>query len=378
MMENQRSGRMYIDDKGPDQKKLENIRTEIDHIDMELLHLLNQRAGLCKEVGAIKSLSRDSVFKPFREKEVIKKLISRNPGNLPDDHLRAIYREILSSSRKLQQPQKVVYLGPEGTFSFFAGIEYLGHSADLKPCNSLKEVFQTVENHEAELGIIPLENSLQGSVGQSLDLFLTYRVFIQAEVYCKTSHSLLSSDQSLARIHTVYSHPQAIEQCANWLRTHLPEVGIIPVESTSAAAVRVIDEKGSAAIGHERLGDMFGLNVLSRQIEDLPDNWTRFMIIGPTPPDGGHQDKTSLLFTLPDQSGALAGVLTILAQNGINLKKLESRPLRSEKWKYVFFADLECDLSGEQYQDLKKELSERCSSLRILGSYPAGTYISAL
>jgi len=375
---NRQSGKIFFDDKGVDKKKLEDIRSKIDHIDKGLLELLNHRAALCKEVGEIKSISKESVFKPFREKEVMKNLISQNPGHLPDDHLRAIYREILSSSRKLQQPQKVVYLGPEGTFSYFAGIEYLGHSADLKPCNSLKEVFQIVEKREAELGIIPLENSLQGSVGQSLDLFLTYKVFIQAEVFCKTSHSLLSSDTSLARIQTVYSHPQALEQCSNWLRTHLPEVGIVPVESTSAAAIKVIDEQGSAAIGHEKLGDMFGLNILSSRIEDLPDNWTRFMIIGPTPPEGGHQDKTSLLFTLPDKSGALAGVLTVLAQNGINLKKLESRPLRSEKWKYVFFADLECDLSGEQYQDLKMELSRRCSSLQILGSYPAGAYIQTL
>ncbi|RPJ83132.1 MAG: prephenate dehydratase [Deltaproteobacteria bacterium] len=375
---NRQPGNIILDDKGVDKKKLEDIRSKIDHIDKGLLELLNHRAALCKEVGEIKSISKESVFKPFREKEVMKKLISQNPGHLPDDHLRAIYREILSSSRKLQQPQKVVYLGPEGTFSYFAGIEYLGHSADLKPCNSLKEVFQIVEKREAELGIIPLENSLQGSVGQSLDLFLQYKVFIQAEVFCKTSHSLLSSDTSLARIQTVYSHPQALEQCSNWLRTHLPEVGIVPVESTSAAAIKVIDEKGSAAIGHEKLGDMFGLNILSSRIEDLPDNWTRFMIIGPTPPEGGHQDKTSLLFTLPDKSGALAGVLTVLAQNGINLKKLESRPLRSEKWKYVFFADLECDLSGEQYQDLKMELSKRCSSLQILGSYPAGAYIQTL
>jgi chorismate mutase/prephenate dehydratase len=375
---NRESENALLDDKGVDQKRLENIRTRIDRIDRELLELLNQRAALCKEVGEIKSVSKDSVFKPFREKEVMKKLISQNPGNLPDDHLRAIYREILSSSRKLQQPQNVVYLGPEGTFSFFAGIEYLGHSADLKPCNSLKEVFQMVENHEAELGIIPLENSLQGSVGQSLDMFLTYTVYIQAEVFCKISHSLLSADHSLSRIHTVYSHPQALEQCSNWLRTHLPEVGIVPVESTSAAAEKVINEPGSAAIGHEKLGDMFGLNILNRQIEDLPDNWTRFMIIGPTPPQGGHQDKTSLLFTLPHKSGALASVLTILAQNGINLKKLESRPLRSEKWKYVFFADLECDLSGEQYQNVNKELSEQCNSLQILGSYPAGSYINCL
>ncbi len=365
-------------DNGPDQKRLFKIRAGIDKIDKEILELLNQRAGLCKEVGAIKSASKDTVFKPFREKEVLTHLIDNNPGILPDDHLRAIYREILSSSRKLQQPQKVVYLGPEGTFSFFVGIEYLGHSADMQPCKCLKDVFHAVASREAELGIIPLENSLQGSVGQSLDMFLAYDVYIQAEVFCKISHSLLSLENSVAGVNTVYSHPQALEQCSGWLRSHLPEATIVPAESTSSAARKVIKEKGSAAIGHERLGEMLGLNVLYRQIEDLPDNWTRFMIIGSIPPEGGHQDKTSLLFTLPDKSGALVGVLTVLARRGINMKKLESRPLRSEKWKYVFFADLECDLSGTQYDELKKELSERCHSLQILGSYPAGPYLSGL
>jgi chorismate mutase/prephenate dehydratase len=367
-----------VEGNGPDRKRLFSIRTKIDKIDKKILELLNQRAGLCKEVGAVKSASKDTVFKPFREKEVLNHLIDNNPGILPDDHLRAIYREILSSSRKLQQPQKVVYLGPEGTFSFFVGIEYLGHSADMEPCKCLKDVFHAVACRDAELGIIPLENSLQGSVGQCLDLFLAYDVYIQAEVFCRISHSLLSSENSITGLHTVYSHPKALEQCSDWLRSHLPEATIVPAESTSAAARKVVKEKGSAAIGHERLGKMLGLNVLFRQIEDLPDNWTRFMIIGSVPQKGGHQDKTSLLFTLPDKSGALVGVLSILAKSGINMKKLESRPLRSEKWKYVFFADLECDLSDTQYDKLKKELSESCHSLQILGSYPAGPYLSDL
>lgn len=355
--------------------RLKTIRVKIDEIDSKLLDILNQRARLCREVGKIKSKSKDSVFKPFREKEVLSRLVNENPGILPEDHLRAIYREILSSSRKLQQPQEVVYLGPEGTFSYFAGVEFLGHSADFKPCNDLREVFHAVASKEAELGIIPLENSLHGSVGQCLDMFISFDAYIQAEIFCKISHALLSKETSLSNIDTVFSHPQALEQCSGWLRTHLSNAVIVPVESTAAAARKVIQDTKSAAIGHIRLGELYHLNVLSNQIEDLPDNWTRFMVIGATMPGGGNQDKTSLLFTLPDKSGALVQVLTLLAQNGINMKKLESRPLRTEKWKYVFFADVECDLTDDKYNKLKTDLAKCCHSLRILGSYPAGPHL---
>ncbi|MBW1894449.1 MAG: prephenate dehydratase [Deltaproteobacteria bacterium] len=357
-------------------KRLKQIRNEIDKIDEKLLDLLNKRAGRCLEVGDLKSKFRETVFKPFREKEVFERLKEANPGILPDKHLHSIYREILSSSRRLQQPQKVVYLGPEGTFSYFAGIEYLGHSTDFVACRDIAEVFQAVSTREAELGIIPLENSLQGSVGQILDMFLMHDIYIQAELFCKISHSLLSSANDLSPAEIVYSHPQALEQCAGWLRIHLPDARVVPAESTAAAANRVVDELNACAIGHERLGEMFRLNVLSRGIEDMPDNWTRFIIIGSKLPEGGNQDKTSILFTLPDKSGALVGVLSLLAQKGINMKKLESRPLRSKKWQYVFFADLECDLSDYRYDELKKDLSKVCRFLRILGSYPAGSYLN--
>ncbi|MBT4363760.1 MAG: chorismate mutase, partial [Desulfobacteraceae bacterium] len=256
------------------QERLIKIREGIDKVDNQILGLLNKRAGLCIEVGHIKSDSKDSVFKPFREKEVLNQLILKNTGPLPENHLRAVYREILSSSRRLQRPQEVVYLGPEGTFSFFAGVEYLGHSMNFKPCINLNEVFDNVESGEAELGIIPLENSLQGSIGQCLDMFLRYEVFIQAETYYKISHSLLSTEKSLSRIKTVYSHPQAIEQCSKWLRSHLPNSVIIPVESTSAGASKAVENSESAAIGHSKLSDMLDLNILAHQIEDLPDNWT--------------------------------------------------------------------------------------------------------
>lgn len=362
-------------DKTAIRERLAELRTEIDAIDLAVLELLTRRAGCSLEVGRIKAGTRDMVFKPFREKEVMDKLLAASDGTLPEKHLRAIYREIFSSSRRLQRPQQVAYLGPEGTFSYFAGVEFLGHNADYIPKPSFEDVFAAVSAGEAELGIIPLENSLNGTVGQSLDLFFRHGVSIQSEIFCKISHCALGKAERLADVKTVYSHPQPLAQCSGWLKANLPSAKVVPVESTAAAAARVAEDPTAAALGHQALAPMFGLSVLAAGIEDLPDNWTRFVVIGLDPADDGHRDKTSLLFTLPDKPGALAGVLNVLAARGINLKKLESRPMRGEKWKYVFFVDVEADLGREEYGVALRELGESCHTLRILGSYPAGPSI---
>ncbi|HBW17153.1 MAG TPA: prephenate dehydratase [Desulfovibrio sp.] len=355
-------------------QRLQAIRVTIDGLDRDLLALLNRRAALSLEVGRIKSSDPGIVFRPFREREVYDNLEAANDGPLPDEHLRAIWREIISSSRSLQRPQRVAYLGPEGTFSYFAGMEFLGRAMDYRPQPGLPDVFRAVHDRQCELGIVPLENSLQGTVGQSLDLFLQHEVFIQAELFCRISHCLLGTAAALADIDTVYSHPQPLAQCGGWLRAHLPKARIIPTESTAAAARRAAGEAGAAAIGHRSLADLLGLNVLERGIEDQPDNWTRFVVIAPAPADQQGREKTSMLFSLPDKAGALAGVLELLAREGINMKKLESRPLRGEKWQYVFFVDVECDLGTERYARLVEELRTLCHTLRILGSYPVGPH----
>ena len=357
-------------------QRLTEIRTQIDDLDERILDLLNKRASLSREVGQLKSDSLDIVFKPFREKEVLSRLNSLSPGILPEDHLRAIYREILSSSRRLQQPQTVAYLGPEGTFTHLAGLEYLGRSMDFSPCPTLHDVFLTVASRKADLGVIPLENSLQGSVGQSLDLFLQYNVYIHAELFSRISHALLATNADLSSVRTVYSHPQALAQCSGWLRTNVPLASVIPTESTAAAAAQAEREgDGSAAIGHPRLVERYGLKAVALDIQDLPDNWTRFLVIGPTPTVGSSRDKTSLLFTTPDRPGALAAILNLLADQGLNLTKLESRPLKGEKWKYVFFMDVECDLSQEQYENTMNNLTSLCHTMRVLGSYPTGPHL---
>jgi chorismate mutase/prephenate dehydratase len=357
------------------EEALLELRQGIDATDDAILDLLNKRAGLSLEVGRRKAGRDSAVFKPFREQEVLARLTARNTGPLPAGHLLAIYREILSSSRRLQRPERVAYLGPEGTFSHFAAMAALGHSPDFLPQTTIGDVFAAVAGKQADLGVVPLENSLQGTVGQSLDHFQRYDVFIQAEISCRISHALLSTAVSLDAIDTVYSHPQPLAQCAVWLKTHLPRARIIPTDSTAAAAAMLAGEPKAAAIGHLKLAAMHGLNVLASPIEDLPDNWTRFFIIGPEDTKQQTRDKTSILFTVPNRPGALHHVLSHLAGEGINLTKLESRPIRGEKWQYVFFADLQCDLTREEYRKLLATLKEQTHSLRILGCYPAGPQV---
>ncbi len=367
-------------------ERLRQIRGEIDAVDGKLLELLNRRAALSLEVGRIKSDDPGIVFKPLREREVLDGLEARNPGPLPEEHLVNIWREIFSSSRALQRPQRVAYLGPEGTFSYFAGAEYLGHAVDFRPCGDLHEVFRCVHDRECELGVVPLENSLQGTVGQSFDLFLKYAVFIQAELFCRVSHCLLTEARTLTEVTTVYSPPQPLAQCGAWLRTNLPGAKLIPVESTAAAARRAAGQPGAAAIGNRKLSGMLPLRILAAGIEDEPGNWTRFVIIGPVParapqsvqalrnPVPGHAgaDKTSVLFTTPDKPGALSSVLRLLAGSGINMRKLESRPMKGECWKSVFFADVECDLEDPVYAETVEALRQVCNTFRILGAYPTG------
>jgi chorismate mutase/prephenate dehydratase len=360
---------------GTGEEELVRLREEISRVDDDLVALLNRRSALSREIGRLKSDSRDTVFQPFREKEVLQKILDRNTGPMPEEHLRAVYREILSSSRSLQRRQSVVYLGPEGTFSYFAGLHYLGRSAEYLPTGVLEDVFRNVRQGDADLGIIPLENSLQGTVGQSLDLFLRYEVFIQAEIFCKITHSLLAACQSLSEVRVVHSHPQALQQCTSWLSAQLPQAEVVPAESTAAAAERVNGRDSEAAIAHPALAERFDLNVLQTGIEDLPENWTRFLIIGPKMPPPGNRDKTSLLFTLTDKPGSLAGMLNRLAEEGVNMKKLESRPMRGERWQYVFFSDVECDLTLDRYDRLLRSLRDNCHNLRILGSYPNGPYL---
>lgn len=362
--------------------RLEGIRHEIDAVDNALLGLLNRRAALSLEVGGIKRETGSPVFRPEREGLLMEMLQDKNGGPLPNSHLRAIYREILSSSRALQHPPKIAFLGPEGTFSHMAATEFLGNSMDFWAMPAFDDIFDAVENRDSELGVIPLENSLHGTVVQSIDLFAAHAVYIQAEWFSRISHSLMSREQRLSDIRTVYSHPQALGQCAAWLRANLPQAELVSVDSTAAAAHKVLAENNAAAIGHGALAHRLGLSVLARSIEDSGDNWTRFVCIGadpaPSPAKPSKESdavKTSVLFTLADKPGTLAAVLQCFALAGVNMHKLESRPMHTERWKYIFFCDVSCDLADPAHAALLDEIREHCHSFRILGAYAAGQYM---
>ena len=354
-------------------RTLEELREEILEVDKSLIALLNRRATVSLAVGELKRGGADDVvFRPGRETELLKRLEALNYGPLPQDHLRAIYREIFSSSRYLQRPQRVAFLGPEGTFSHIAGRALLGSLASFHPQPSLTDVFRAVEDEDCDIGIVPLENSLQGSIGQTLDLFMLYSgLHIRAETTCAVRHSLLSTMRDLTSVKRIYSHPQPLAQCGNWLRNNVPAATLLPVESTAAAARLIAHEEKSAAIAHVSLADTFSLHVLAQGIEDAPGNRTRFVVLGRTPADRPGASKTSILFSVVNRPGSLFAVLKCFAARSINMNKLESRPLQGEPGGYVFFADLECDLGSEPHQATLEEVRAHCLLLRVLGSYPS-------
>lgn len=355
------------------------LREHIDAIDAELLALLNKRASVSLDVGKLKARTGAPVFRPQREEAVLRRLASANPGPLRENHLRAVYREIFAASRDLQHTLHVAYLGPEGTFSNMACLEYFGGSSTFEPMPRIADIFEAVERGRCQFGLAPLENSVHGTVGETLDLFAAHDVHVEAEWISRIRLSLLSRETSPGAVRVVYSHPQPLGQCAGWLRQHLPGARFVSLESTAAAAHRAAREKGSAAVCHAGLAARLGLDLLASGIEDIADNRTRFFIIGPGScaigpsradsrvPESGGTYKSSLVFALADKPGSLASVLAVLASAGINMSKLESRPLRGERWKYLFFADLDCDITINP--DVLDALREHCLRIKVLGAY---------
>ncbi len=363
-------------------QSLDELRAAINQVDDALLDLLSQRARLSLAVGARKAGTGDPVYRPFREEALLERLASANAGPLSEDQLRAVYREILAASRQLQAPQRIACLGPAGTFSHLAGLAFLGRTADFQLEPDLAAVFEAVREGRCALGVSPLENSLHGSVGQCLDLFLTHPVHISAEFFYRIKHALLSRESDLANIKTVFSHAQGLAQCGEWLRRNLPLAQAISVDSTAKAAHLAAENSHSAAIAHADLAADLDLRVLGQSIADQSHNHTRFVLLAPgrldngvahvDPPAHGQPAKTSLLFTLPDRPGSLASLLSLFAQAQINLSKLESRPCKGEDWTYVFFADVTVNLLGAAYERILRDLKRNAHELRILGVYPPG------
>jgi chorismate mutase/prephenate dehydratase len=353
-------------------RTLAELRTHIKQIDRDLINLLNDRARLSLEVGALKSANGQKVFDPSQEVLVLEHVHAANNGPLEDKALQAIYREIISVSRSLQEPPAIHCLGPEGSFTHMAAQRYFGQSSDYFLQNSIKGVFQETAKKDNGLGVVPIENSLEGSVNLTLDGLVETRLKIMAETTMRISHCLLAVKTSWEQVTKVYSHPQALAQCQSWLKGNLPAARLIGVESTAQAAILASKEPESAAIGSFVAGERYGLNILAQSIEDNENNLTRFLVLGQGSTNPTGNDKTSLIFSTAHRPGALHAALGVLAQRQVNLLKIQSHPMKGRLWEYLFFVDFAGHAAEETIDRCLQELAGETTFLKILGSYPLG------
>ena len=351
--------------------QIEKLRAEIDTIDSKLVDLLNKRAKRVLEIARIKKKERRGYYSAGRERKILERLIKENKGPLSDEIVREIIRLILKTSLSLEKRLKVVYFGPPATFTHLAAIKNFGGGADLIPVKSISQIFAKVEKKQADFGVVPIENSTEGVVSYTLDMFLDSDLKICAEIILEISHHLLGKGD-LKGVRKVYSHAQALAQCRDWLEENLPTAELFEVESTSKAAQRVAREKDAAAIASDVAASLYGLKIIASHIEDRPSNYTRFLVIGRDYSERSGQDKTSILFSIKDRVGALYDMLSPFKNHAVNLTKIESRPTKRKAWEYVFFVDFIGHKDDEEAKKALAELEEKCFFLKILGSYPKG------
>jgi chorismate mutase/prephenate dehydratase len=356
-----------------DHKDIQHYRKEIDRLDDEILRLLNERSKNVIEIGKLKKQSDAgaNLHTPGREAQIVERLMRRNQGPFPNEAIRSVYREIMSASLSLEGPQKVAYLGPPATFTHLACIQKFGTSAQYVPVNSIKDVFDEVERGRANFGVVPIENSTEGVVNHTLDMFIDSNLLIYGEVQQEVSHHLLSKTGRLEDIKKIYSHPHAIAQCRHWLETNLPHVPVSEVPSTARAAELCADDPTAAAIASELASQLYGLQVIKARIEDNINNYTRFLVLAKKPPERTGKDKTSVMLSVKDKVGALYDLLRPFASHGLNMTKIESRPSRRKAWEYIFFVDIEGHVEEDRVRKALEEVKGRCLFLKILGSYPA-------
>ncbi|MDE3035325.1 MAG: prephenate dehydratase [Nitrospirota bacterium] len=352
---------------------IQHFRKEIDRIDDEILRLLNERSKSVIEIGKLKkeSDSNANLHTPGREAEIVNRLMAQNQGPFPNEAIRPVYREIMSASLSLEGPQKVAYLGPAATFTHLACIKKFGASAQYIPVNSIKDVFDEVERGRANFGVVPIENSTEGVVNYTLDMFVDSTLLIYGEVLLEVSHYLLSKTGRLEDIAKIYSHPQPIAQCRHWLETNLPQVPVSEVTSTARAAELCATDPAAAAIASELAAQLYGLKIIKARIEDNVHNFTRFLVLSKKAPERTGKDKTSVMISVKDKVGALYDLLRPFASHGLNMTKIESRPSRRKAWEYIFFVDVEGHIDEEPVKKALEEIKSRCLFMKILGSYPA-------
>jgi chorismate mutase/prephenate dehydratase len=351
-------------------KKIDELRRKIDEIDEKLIELLNKRTELVKEVIEIKEKEKKSVFDPSREKKIIERLINKNNGILKPEDLKIFMESIFKIYRGMFKEIKVAYLGPEGTFTHLAAMKKFGEKAKYIPVKTIDEVFKEVEKKRADYGVVPVENSIEGIVTHTLDVFLESDLKIISEISLEIHHYLLSREKSIKRIKKIYSHPQAIAQCRNWIGENLPDAEIYETESTISAVKKVIKEKNAAAIASEIASSMYNLNIIAERIEDFRENITRFLVIGNEFAEKTGNDKTSILFSIKDRVGALHDILSYFKEEKINLTKIESRPSKKKAWEYVFFVDFIGHKDDINVKKALRNVEKSSIFLKVLGSYP--------
>ncbi len=355
-----------------DKKELDQLRADIDTIDKQLIDLISARARLAQAVAKVKKSSSESTsfYRPEREAQLLRKIIEQNEGPLSEEEMARLFREIMSACLALEQVLDIAYLGPEGTFTQTAALKHFGHSVNTTSFGSIDQVFREVESGASHYGVVPIENSIEGVVNHTLDMLHHSSLMICGEVELRIHHHLLSKDESLAELTHVYSHQQSLAQCRAWLDINLIKAERMSVTSNAEAARIAAKEKQVAAIASEAAGELYGLNKLASNIEDEPDNTTRFLVIGKDMCPACGSDKTSLIFSAPNKPGALHKMLSCFADNGVSMTRIESRPSRREMWDYVFFVDIEGHADDKLVKKALAELEDCAAMVKLLGSYP--------
>jgi chorismate mutase/prephenate dehydratase len=351
-------------------RKLEDLRENMKEKDRGIIHLLNERAQISVQIGKVKGEGGIDVYDPAQEARVHDYLQELNSGPLPREAVTSIFREIISASRGLQKSMTIAFFGAEGSFTHLAARLHFGDSSRYFPQPRIDRVFDEVEKGSVNWGVVPIENSLEGSVNITLDRLITTSLKIRAEIFLRISQCLISSTKSMKDIKKIYSHPQALAQCQIWLKTNLPNCILSEAESTAAAVQMVRGKKNEAAIGSSLAGQMYGLNLLAEGIEDNSSNMTRFLVIGRGENTATGNDKTSLIFATPHSPGSLHRALSSFARRKINLAKIESHPVKEKLWEYSFFVDIIGHIEDEQVKSCLQELKKKTTFLKILGSYP--------
>ncbi len=352
--------------------RLRAIRDRIDSVDAQIQQLISERAALAQEVAHIK-LAQDGdpiFYRPEREAEVLRKVMERNQGPLPAEEMARLFREIMSACLALEQPMTIAFLGPEGTFTQAAALKHFGHSVRTVPLPAIDDVFREVESFQANYAVVPVENSTGGVVTHTLDRMVSSPLKICGEVTLRIHQQLMGGMGRLDQIRRVYSHPQSLAQCRKWLDTHLAQAERVEVASNAEAARLAAGEEGAAAIGPEAAAEIYAVEILARNIEDYPDNTTRFLVLGYGDVPATGSDKSSLLFASRNKPGALFHLLEPFARAGVSLSRIESRPSRQAVWEYVFFVDVEGHLQDETVAQAVEALEREAQLFKVLGSYP--------